>query len=252
MIILLSPSKTLDTESDFPAITATQPQLLKESEKLVEILRKKSAKNLSKLMSISDKLGQLNYERYQQFKTPFTAKNARPCIFTFKGDVYDGLDIDSFSKAQLEKAQQHIRILSGLYGLLRPYDLMQPYRLEMGTKLKNPRGKSLYEFWGDRITELLNEELSRSGTDTIINLASNEYFKAINTEKLNGRLITPAFKEIKANEIKIIGLFAKKARGMMARHLVTSSRPLDAFSEANYRLDESLSSKNERIFTRAA
>lgn len=252
MIILLSPSKTLDYESDIPSIEPTQPQLIKHTKELADIMRGKSAKDISKLMKVSEKLGELNHQRYQNFKTPFTEKNARACIFAFKGDVYDGLEIEQFTKAQLNKAQKHVRILSGLYGLLRPFDLMQPYRLEMGTKLKNSRGKNLYEFWGDHITDLLNEELKQSGSDSIINLASNEYFKAVNTKKLNGKLITPVFKEIKGNEMKVIGIYAKKARGMMTRHLITSSNGLDSFVEADYKLNSELSDDSERIFTRAA
>ena len=252
MIILLSPSKTLDEISSYPPMTPTQPQLLSESENLAELMREKSAEEISQLMKVSEKLGQLNFERYQDFHTPFTAENARPCIFSFKGDVYDGLEIERFDETSLGKAQKHLRILSGLYGLLRPFDLMQPYRLEMGTKLPNARGKNLYEFWGERITDLLNEELAKSGSDTVINLASNEYFKAIKVKKLNGKLITPVFKEIKGNELKVIGLFAKKARGMMARHLLMGSSEVDGFSEAGYRFDSDLSHENERIFTRKA
>ena len=252
MIILLSPSKTLDLESDIPAITSTQPQLLTHTQELATIMQGKSPADIQQLMKISDKLCELNYQRYQEFKTPFTDDNSRPCIFTFKGDVYDGIEIENFTKAQLSKAQKHVRILSGLYGLLRPFDLMQPYRLEMGIKLQNARGKNLYEFWSEHITDLLNEELEQSGSDTIINLASNEYFKAVNTKKLNGKLVTPVFKEIKGNEMKVVGLFAKRARGMMTRHLITSDKPLDGFVEANYKLDSELSNDAERIFTRAA
>ncbi|MDG1286745.1 MAG: peroxide stress protein YaaA [Rickettsiales bacterium] len=252
MIILLSPSKTLEEAAPYPAITPTQPQLLEHTQTLAKIMHGKSANDMSALMKISEKLGTLNYDRYQSFQTPFTKDNARPCIFSFKGDVYDGLNIEQFDTDALNKAQQHLRVLSGLYGLLRPFDLMQPYRLEMGTRLQNPRGKNLYEFWGDRITELLNQELEQSGSDTIINLASNEYFKAINTKKLKGKLVTPVFKEIKGNEMKVVGLFAKRARGMMTRHLLTSNNPLESFVEANYRLDDTLSSDAERIFTRAA
>jgi len=250
MIILLSPSKTLELDSDYPAISPTQPALLTQTKMLGQLMKVKSAKDISALMKVSDKLGELNHQRYQDFSTPFTRANARPSIFTFKGNVYDGLDSTSFTLDQLEKAQKHLRILSGLYGLLRPFDLMQPYRLEMGTKLENSRGKNLYEFWGDSITERLNEELEKSGTDTIINLASNEYFKAVNTKKLNGQLVTPIFKERKGNQLKVVGIHAKKARGMMTRHLLTSDQPLNSFVEANYRLDNELSDSAQRIFTR--
>lgn len=254
MIILLSPSKTLDFDSPFPSVPSTQPAFLSESEKLIGTLRTFSEADLGKLMGISDKLAALNYQRYQDFKTPFTEQNARPCLFTFKGDVYDGLEASTLSAKAIERAQSHLRILSGLYGLLRPYDLMQAYRLEMGTKLQNECGKDLYQFWGDRITEALNKELAGRKNRLVINLASNEYFKAVNVKRLDGELVTPVFKEQKGNQLKVIGLFAKKARGIMTRYILQqgleSIDDLQGFQEAGYRHDSTLSSKNEQLFIR--
>lgn len=254
MLILLSPSKTLDLESPQPAITPTEPRLLDKSKDLITILRKKSHDEIKSLMGISDKLTELNTQRYKDFTTPFTAKNARACIFSFKGDVYDGLDISKFNNEQLQRLQSHVRILSGLYGLLRPFDLMQPYRLEMGTKLENPKGKNLYNFWGQHITDLINQDLQQHTDRTIVNLASNEYFKAVDYAKLDGQLITPVFKERKGNQLKVIGLFAKKARGMMTRHLMMQPSPtsdaIKAFHMDGYTYDESLSTAKEWVFTR--
>jgi len=254
MLILLSPSKTLDETSPYPAITPSTPQFLEQTEALAGVMRKKSAKAIGELMDISEKLAALNHARFQQFHTPFTAENARPAIFTFKGDVYDGLDITCFTPEALQTANQHIRMLSGFYGLLKPFDLIQPYRLEMGIRLKTSRGKNLYEFWGNRLTEALNAELAGMEDKTVINLASQEYFGAVNTKKLQGELITPAFKEQKGNQLKVIGLFAKRARGMMARHLVTHSGPLAAriqsFREDGYAYDPALSKGGEWVFAR--
>jgi cytoplasmic iron level regulating protein YaaA (DUF328/UPF0246 family) len=250
MIILLSPSKTLEETVPYADITPTQPQLMAQTEALAKVMKQHYAQDICELMSVSKKLGELNYQRYQNFTTPFTNSNARPCIFTFKGDVYDGLEIEDFDAPALSRAQKHIRILSGLYGLLRPFDFMQPYRLEMGTKLATDKGKNLYEFWGDQITELLNKELAESGSEQIINLASNEYFKAVNPKKLAGELITPLFKERKGNALKVIGIHAKKARGMMARHLTLHQGKLESFAEAGYAFDAELSKDGEKVFVR--
>ena len=254
MLILLSPSKTLDYKTSIPAVAATQPRLLEKSEQLISDLRKLSPAKLSSLMKISDKLAELNVQRYKDFQLPFTQNNARPCIFAFKGDVYDGLDIAQFNDAALSRAQSHIRILSGLYGLLRPFDLMQPYRLEMGTKLATKAGKDLYTFWDDQITTLLNEDVKQQADDLIVNLASNEYVKAVKHKTLNGTFITPTFKEQKGNQLKVIGLFAKKARGMMTRHLMMQEKPtiddIKRFNEGGYHFDDELSTPTELIFTR--
>ncbi|MEX0995543.1 MAG: peroxide stress protein YaaA [Flavobacteriaceae bacterium] len=218
MKILLSPAKSLDFESKLPTEKNTQPIFLAEAEKLNAVLEKKSKKQLKDLMGISDNLAELNYQRYKTFSTPFNAKNARPAIYAFSGDVYVGLDAYTLPKNKIENLQETVRILSGLYGILKPLDLMQPYRLEMGTDLKVNTKKNLYEYWGDKITEALNEELSED--EIVLNLASNEYFKSVNTKKLNGRLISPVFKDFKNGKLKIISFFAKKARGSMARYVV--------------------------------
>ncbi|NDF12316.1 MAG: peroxide stress protein YaaA [Proteobacteria bacterium] len=250
MKILLSPSKTLDETSALPKCKTTMPQFVDETEVLVKVMRKATKPQLKKLMDISDKLAELNHARFQSFQFPFTAKNARPALFTFKGDVYDGLAAEDFTAKEVERAQEQIRILSGLYGLLRPLDLIQPYRLEMGIALKNPRGKNLYQFWGDRITDAL----TREKPDAVINLASEEYFSAVNTKKLKAPLITPVFKEKKGKDYKVIGLMAKRARGMMARfavkHDIKKPEDLKAFKEAKYSFNEALSSSTIWVFTR--
>lgn len=254
MLVLLSPSKTQDfTPVDSPK--PTQPALLQESEILMGELRKLSAPKIGKLMGVSEKLATLNHQRFQDFSTPFTPKNAKPAALAFKGDVYDGLDAPSLSARELEFAQHSIRILSGLYGVLRPLDLIQAYRLEMKTPLKNPRGKDLYAFWGDRLTELLNQQLKEEKTDTIVNLASQEYFSAVNTKKLAGRLVTVHFKERKDGKLKVIGLFAKRARGMMARYIVqqgiTDIGAITRFHEDGYQFEPELSTDGEFVFARA-
>lgn len=255
MLVLLSPSKTQDfspVETTIPS--PTKPELLAESTTLVKELRGLSATEIGKLMSVSEKLSALNHQRYQDFTTPFTEENAKPAALAFKGDVYDGLDAPSLNKKQFEFAQQSIRILSGLYGVLRPLDLIQAYRLEMKTPLKNPRGKDLYTFWGSRLTDTLNRHLQEEKTDTIINLASQEYFSAIQPKALKGKLITVHFKERKDGKLKVIGLFAKRARGMMARYIVEhnirDAGALTAFSEADYSFQPELSTDAEFVFAR--
>lgn len=254
MLALLSPSKTQDFLPTERHVKPTTPDLLGESEILARQLRTLSQAEVGKLMKISDKLAALNHERFQEFSTPFTPANAKPAALAFKGDVYDGLDSPSLSDAELERAQHSIRILSGLYGVLRPLDLIQPYRLEMGTKLNNPRGKDLYAFWGERITDTLNRHLKAEQTDTVVNLASNEYFSAVQPGKLAGKLVTIHFKEEKAGKLRVIGLFAKRARGMMARFIakenITGSEGLKNFSEGGYRFQSALSNDVEFVFAR--
>lgn len=221
MLTLLSPAKSLNFD---PVETpATQPRLLDRSEKLVNVLRKQSVADLQELMSISENLATLNVERYRNFTTPFTPDNAKPAGLAFDGDVYTGLEAEAFDEADLDFAQRHLRILSGLYGVLRPRDLMQPYRLEMGTKLQQNGSKDLYEFWGDEITQLINADLAESGEKTILNLASQEYFKSINSELLAGPVLTVHFKEKRKGKYRMITFNAKKARGRMA-HLVVKER----------------------------
>ena len=254
MILLLSPSKTLDYKTPVPIKEFSQPVLLEESKKLIKLLVKYDESGIAKLMDLSEKLAALNVERYHHFTTPFTPKNARQALFAFKGDVYNGFDLTRFKAKDFAFAQQHLRIISGLYGLLKPLDLIQPYRLEMGTALKNPRGKTLYKFWGDTITERINEALAESGGDTVINLASAEYFGAVNPKKLKATLITPQFKEKKGKEYKMIGLFAKRARGLMAdyiiRNEITDADSLKKFSSERYHFTHSLSTASEWVFTR--
>ncbi|MCB0662999.1 MAG: peroxide stress protein YaaA [Saprospiraceae bacterium] len=222
MIILLSPAKTLDfSETVFEEYST--PRFLKESKRLVNTLKKKSAGDIQQLMSVSEKIANLNVERYKKFTLPFTPDNAKPSILAFKGDVYIGLEAEKFDQDDLEFAQEHIRILSGLYGVLKPLDLMQPYRLEMGTSLETGKNKNLYEFWGNKLTKTLNEDLQEATGEVFLNLASNEYFKAVQTKKLKGRLLDIDFKENRDGELKFISYNEKKARGRMA-HLVVKER----------------------------
>lgn len=209
---------------------------------------------IGKLMHISDKLAELNHERYQQFALPFTPDNAKQALLAFKGDVYLGFELEAYEEEDFDFAQTHLRILSGLYGLLKPLDLMQPYRLEMGTKLKNRRGKDLYEFWGNRITTHLNEAMQAAGTETLVNLASNEYFKSVNQDKLKGRIITPIFKEEREGQLKMIALFAKKARGLMSnfaiRHRLTDVEDLKHFRAEGYTFRPEASTDDQWLFAR--
>ncbi len=254
MLIVLSPAKTLDYETPPTTKKSTQPAMLDDSEVLIEELRKLAPQDISKLMKISDKLGTLNYDRYQQWQQPFTKDNAKQAILAFKGDVYTGLDAGAFNSSELAFAQKHLRILSGLYGLLRPLDLMQAYRLEMGTKFNNSRGKDLYEFWENRITEVLNKQLKSLKTDVLVNLASNEYFKSVKPKELNADIITPIFKDQKNGQYKIISFYAKKARGLMSAYAVkkgiTDAAKLKRFNWEGYSYSKELSKGNDWVFTR--
>lgn len=256
MLVLLSPSKTQDFAPSDKIKTPTQAPLLSESAILVKELQKHSPAQIAKLMSVSDKLAELNYARFGEWHLPFTAANAKPAALAFKGDVYDGLDAESLSAADLDYAQHSIRILSGLYGVLRPHDLIQAYRLEMKTALKNPRGKDLYQFWGSQITDTLNTQLAEEKTDTVINLASTEYFKALQPKALKGKLVTVHFKEDKGGALKVVGLFAKRARGSMARYIVQNriekAADLANYKEDGYRFQPKLSSETEMVFARKA
>jgi len=252
MKLVLSPAKSLDYETKLPTTQITEGRFLAEAERLNKLLKKKSAKSLSKLMHISDNLGQLNYERNQEWELPFTKKNARPAIYAFNGDVYRGLDAYTIENKKLDKVEDTIRILSGLYGVLKPLDLIQPYRLEMGTKMSVGKNKNLYEFWKKKITKSLNEELEND--ELFLNLASNEYFKAIDTKALKVPVVNVAFKEFKNGKYKIIAIFAKVARGLMARYIIdTNAKTLEdikGFNLENYGFSEELSSENELVFTR--
>ena len=249
MLAIISPSKTQDFSTpDIQYHTLTRQ--LDESEVLVKILKQKTQEELSKLMSISEKLATLNYTRFQDFSTPFNFNNAKQALLAFKGDVYNGIDAPNLSKKDLTFAQDNLRMLSGLYGVVRPLDLIAPYRLEMGTKLANPRGKNLYEFWGSKISELLNEDES----EVIINLASNEYFKGIDKKTLKPKIINIVFKEFKGDKYKIIGIYAKRARGLMVQYIIKNriqnSQDLKSFAMEDYRFKEELSDSTTWVFTR--
>lgn len=218
MKILISPAKSLDYKTALPVDTYTIPEFTEAASHLNNQLKDLTKNEIKSLMKISDKLAELNYDRVREFNLPFTPENARPAIFTFSGDVYTGLDVFNMDPNNFDKLQDRLRILSGMYGILKPFDLMQAYRLEMGTRLKVDEHKNLYEYWGDTLTEHLNKEIKED--DLVINLASNEYFKSIKTDKLNGKLITPIFKDFKNGELKIISFYAKKARGSMVRFLI--------------------------------
>ncbi|WP_299164702.1 peroxide stress protein YaaA [uncultured Eudoraea sp.] len=244
MKIVLSPAKSLDFERPIPTVKYTQPAFLEQSEKLIKVLAKKNPKSLSKLMSISNDLAELNWERNQKFSLPFTPENARPAIYAFNGDVYQGLDAYSISENNLEKLQDTLRILSGLYGVLKPLDLIQPYRLEMGTQLKIGRKKNLYDFWKQSVTDFLNDELEEG--ELFINLASNEYFGAVDEKKLKTKVITPVFKDWKNDKLKVISFFAKKARGSMVRYILdTDAKTLEDIRGFN--LDEYIYSKEHTL-----
>jgi len=254
MLILLSPAKTLDMETPTQVSRPTQPQFMEESDKLVSTLKKYRPGRLGKLMNLSDKLATLNVERYEEWQPPFSKSNARPAIHAFRGDVYTGFDVDTMSKKDLDQAQKQVRILSGLYGVLRPYDLMQAYRLEMGTRLKTRRGTDLYAFWGSQLTDHLNEELESVKDPLVVNLASNEYFKSIKPKALNAQLVAPNFQDQKNGEYKMISFFAKKARGAMARYLVESRAKnvddIQGFNGLGYKYSKKLSTDDKPVFTR--
>ena len=254
MLITLSPSKGQDFELAAPTNTFTIPQQLKDSEKLIKQLRKLSVEEIKKLMSLSDNLAELNFQRYKDFGLPFNQQNAKQAIFAFKGDVYSGINTSSMTQQDFEYAQNHVRILSGLYGYLRPLDLIQPYRLEMKTKLENSKGADLYQFWGESITNFLNDEFKTHSQKVLVNLASNEYWKSVQPKKLNAKVINVAFKEVKDGKARIIAIFAKKARGMMTdfivRNRVETVDGLKDFNYENYKFDASTSNENSFVFTR--
>jgi len=254
MLLVVSPAKKLDFESPLATTQMSQASLLEHSEILIERCVKLSPDQIASLMKLSDKLAGLNAARFGEWSQPFTVENSRQAVLAFNGDVYSGLDANSFSDDDFNFAQQHFRILSGLYGLLKPLDLMQAYRLEMGTKLDNVRGSNLYQFWGDIITNELNIALAEQGDDVLINLASNEYFKAVKDKSLNATIITPQFKDWKNGQYKMISFFAKKARGLMARYIIqnqlTDVEQLKNFDLAGYQHNSDLTQGNDLVFTR--
>lgn len=254
MLALISPAKTLDYESALPTDQHTLPRLLEHSQQLIDVSRKLSASEIASLMSVSEKIAQLNVARFRDWQPEFNFSNARQAIFAFKGDVYTGLDAYDLSAQDLEFAQTHLRMLSGLYGLLRPLDLMMPYRLEMGTKLANTRGHNLYEFWGDQITQLVNADLAQADSELLVNLASDEYYKSVKESKVKAEIIKPVFLDQKNGKYKVISFYAKKARGLMARYIIQNqlnrAEDLKSFNTDGYYFDAASSMKGELVFKR--
>ncbi|EGM69163.1 peroxide stress protein YaaA [Shewanella sp. HN-41] len=254
MLILVSPAKTLDFERPPLTQVHTHPDFLSYSQELIQVCRRLTPSDIATLMKVSDNIAGLNAARFGEWQPNFTLESAKQAIFAFRGDVYTGFDADTLSFPELKRAQSQLRILSGLYGLLRPLDLILPYRLEMGTSLTNPKGKNLYEFWGNILTQAVNQAIVEQGDDIIVNLASNEYFKAIKVKQLEGQLITPVFKDLKNGQYKVISFFAKRARGMMARYIIkqqiNSIEGLKGFDAAGYYYSEELSKPNKPTFLR--
>lgn len=254
MLIVLSPAKTLDFETVASTADYSQATLLSESELLIDRCQKLSMQDIASLMKVSDKIAGLNVARFADWQLPLTLNNAKQALFAFKGDVYTGLQAETLAPKTLNYAQQHLRILSGLYGLLRPLDLMLAYRLEMGTKLDNLRGTNLYQFWGSLVTQEVNKALQAQGDSVLINLASNEYFKAVKKKELKGQVITPIFKDQKKGQYKVISFYAKKARGLMARYIleneITDIEQLKTFDVEGYYFVEADSNATDLVFYR--
>lgn len=254
MLILLSPAKTLDFESPLPTRKSSQPSMVEDSQELVEVLVEKSPHDIASMMSLSESLAELNVERFHNWEPTFTKQNSRPALLAFKGDVYVGMDVGRYGERDFTHAQKTVRILSGLHGVLRPLDLIQPYRLEMGTSLENPRGRNLYEFWGDKVTDALNRDLGERRSNLVVNLASNEYFGVVQPDRLEGRIVSPVFLDEKNGEFKIISFFAKKARGAMASWLVLNraktAKSITEFDGLGYRYDPERSTATRPVFLR--
>lgn len=254
MLIVISPAKTLDYTTAPTTQKYTMPDYLDDSQELINRARKYSTLDISEIMAVSTKIAELNFERFKDWHTPFSPENSKQAVLAFKGDVYTGLNAETLKAADLTFAQKHLRILSGLYGLLRPLDLMQPYRLEMGRKIENERGKNLYDFWGNIVTEGLNKQLKQSNSSFLINLASNEYFKSVKPKLLDAEIITPAFKDFKNGEYKMMGVYAKKARGMLSRYIIqnklTDIEDIKGFDLDGYNFNNKLTEGNTWVFTR--
>lgn len=254
MLALISPAKTLDYETALPTDQFTQARLLDHSAQLIEVAEKLSATEIASLMSVSEKIATLNVDRFRDWQPDFDLSNARQALFAFKGDVYTGLDAYTLNDAQIQYAQNHLRMLSGLYGLLRPLDLMMPYRLEMGTKLANPRGHNLYDFWGNIITDLINNDLEASNSKLLVNIASDEYYKSVKESKIQADIIKAVFLDQKNGKYKIISFYAKKARGLMARFIIENQistvDDLKAFNVDGYYFDAESSLTGELVFKR--
>lgn len=256
LMFVISPAKTLDFESAPLTDHHTQPQMLEDAAALMKILRDKSASDIKALMSVSDNIAELNVERNKEWRPDFTLQNAKQAVFAFKGDVYTGINVETLAEEGVDYLQRHLLILSGLYGVLRPLDLMMPYRLEMGTRLTNAKGKNLYDFWGNKISGAINDTLTvtAGAPPVLVNLASNEYFKAAKKKHLQARVITPAFRDLKNGEYKMISFYAKKARGLMVRFAadqeVSDPEELKAFNYEGYTFNEGLSNEDDWVFTR--
>jgi cytoplasmic iron level regulating protein YaaA (DUF328/UPF0246 family) len=254
MITILSPAKKLDKKTDRTIGQTSAPDFIEDSRQLIGELRQLSPEQISSLMNVNRKIAELNYERFARWQPPFNRDNASPAVFLFNGQAYLGLEAETLNDDDLYFAQDHLRILSGLYGLLRPLDLVQPYRLEMGTRLSNPRGKDLYEFWGEKLTQAINEALSKHESKVLMNLASNEYFKAIKPQVLEGDIITPVFKEKKGNQYKTIAVYAKTARGLMTRYIIENRiedpEAIKGFDQQGYIYSPEMSDEKEWVFIR--
>ena len=254
MLIVISPAKKLDYQSNSPQQAYTEPAYLEKSANLIKVMKNKTPAEIQSLMGISENLANLNHSRYLNWNKKNTKRNSKPAIYAFMGDVYTGLDAKSLTNHQIRFAQDHLRILSGLYGVLKPLDLIQPHRLEMGTKIKTESGETLYDFWGHAPTSELNQQAKVLKTKHIVNLASNEYFKVINKTALTLEVLTPVFKDKKQDTYKVISFYAKKARGMMAKYIIeneiTDPKGIKEFSLAGYKYRSKLSAKNEYVFTR--
>lgn len=254
MLTVISPAKTLDYDTPATTKKTTQPEFLEQARALVDDARDLDPAAIRELMGVSENIANLNHKRFMDWHTPFDRDNAKQAILAFKGDVYTGLDAPTLSTGQLTFAQKHLRILSGLYGLLRPLDLMQPYRLEMGLKFANSGGRNLYEFWGESLTASLNKQLRKTTTPILLNLASNEYFKAVKPGSVNGEIVTPVFKDLKNGRYRVISFFAKKARGQMARYILEKERNdvagIKRFRGGGYRYNAAESTAAELVFTR--
>ena len=254
MLVIISPAKTLDFDTPPPVRKCTKPVFLDDAQDLVNRLKELSAEDISRLMGVSSKIAKLNRDRYRVWRKPFTLSNAKQAVWAFRGDVYTGLDADFFDRENIEFAQQHLRMLSGLYGVLRPLDLIQAYRLEMGTRLATRRGDNLYQFWGGRITDCLNRDLRRTHAPALVNLASQEYFRSVRTDELGAPVITPVFKERRDGAYKVISFVAKRARGAMSRYIIRNRigdpAGIRKFSEGGYRYSRELSDDANWVFTR--
>lgn len=254
MLTVISPAKSLDFESPLVTKRKTLPKFMAEAETLISQLKELAPHDIANLMKLSEKLALLNFDRFQAFTPPFTLDNARQALLAFQGDVYQGLDAHSFKSEDFKFAQKHLRILSGLYGILKPLDLIQAYRLEMGTRFNHSKGKNLYEFWGDQLNQYLQNELKTHTSPILVNLASNEYFKAVKAKQLPFRIITPNFKDYKNGDYKIISFFAKRARGLMTRFIIQNEidqpEQLKDFNLNGYSYDKKSSKEDELIFLR--